>query len=45
MLSINDAVELIGTTHKSITEIAIESGFNNLSNYYKAYKKYYILSK
>ncbi|MBU3113260.1 AraC family transcriptional regulator [Clostridium lacusfryxellense] len=44
-LRINHALELINTTHKSITEIAMESGFNNLSNYYKAYKKYYTLSK
>lgn len=42
-LRINHAIELIGTTHKSITEIAMESGFNNLSNYYKAYRKFYII--
>lgn len=39
-LRIKHATKLLNTTHKSITEIALESGFNNLSNYYKAYKKY-----
>ena len=41
-LRIKHAIDLINTTHKSITEIAMESGFNNLSNYYKAYNKYHI---
>jgi AraC-like DNA-binding protein len=39
-LRIKHAAGLLNTTNKSITEIALESGFNNLSNYYKAYKKY-----
>ena len=39
-LRIKHVVELRNTTNKSITEIAMESGFNNLSNYYKACKKY-----
>ncbi|MBC8079670.1 MAG: AraC family transcriptional regulator [Gorillibacterium sp.] len=39
-LRIEHAMELMHTTNKSITEIALESGFNSLSNYYKAYKKY-----
>lgn len=39
-LRVNHAMEMLNTTNKPITEIALESGFNNLSNYYKALKKY-----
>ncbi|MBC7959914.1 MAG: AraC family transcriptional regulator [Vallitaleaceae bacterium] len=44
-LRIKHALDLTHTTHKSVTEIALESGFNNLSNYYKANKRYKMSSK
>lgn len=34
------AMQLLDTTHQSIVEIALDSGFHSLSSYYKACKKY-----
>jgi len=41
-LRLNHSIEMTGT-NKSITEIAAESGFNSISNYYKAYNKFHPL--
>lgn len=39
-LRIFHARELLRTTDRGVTEIAMECGFNNLSNFYRLYKKY-----
>lgn len=39
-LRIFHARELLKETERSVTEIAMECGFNNLSNFYRLYKKY-----
>lgn len=38
-LRINHARELLRDTDKSVTEIALECGFHNISNFYRLYKK------
>jgi AraC-like DNA-binding protein/quercetin dioxygenase-like cupin family protein len=40
MQRIRKANELLGTTEKSINEIAMECGFPNISNFYRLYKKH-----
>lgn len=39
-LRISHARELLRDTDKSVTEIALECGFHNISNFYRLYKKY-----
>lgn len=39
-LRINHARELLRDTDRSVTDIALECGFNNLSNFYRLYKKH-----
>lgn len=39
-LRIKYARELLRDTDKSVTEIALECGFNNISNFYRLYKKH-----
>ncbi|MDC7289522.1 AraC family transcriptional regulator [Blautia schinkii] len=39
-LRIIHARELLRDTDKSVTEIALECGFNNISNFYRLYKKH-----
>lgn len=39
-LRISHARELLRDKEKSVTEIALECGFHNISNFYKMYKKY-----
>lgn len=39
-LRINRARELLRDTDRSVTDIALECGFNNLSNFYRLYKKH-----
>ena len=37
---IEQAANLLSTTDLPITEIAMECGFNNISNFYRLYKKH-----
>ncbi len=37
-MRINHARELLRETDKNVTEIAMECGFNNISNFYRLYK-------
>ena len=39
-MRINHARELLRETDKNVTEIAMECGFNNISNFYRLYKKH-----
>lgn len=39
-LRVAHARELLRTTDRSVTEIAMECGFNNISNFYRLYKKH-----
>lgn len=39
-LRLKKACELMKTTDMNINEIALESGFNNMSNFYRIYKKH-----
>lgn len=39
-LRIKHARELLLDTERSVTDIAMECGFNNISNFYRLYKKY-----
>ena len=39
-MRINHARELLREGKKNVTEIAMECGFNNISNFYRLYKKH-----
>jgi len=39
-IRISRARELLRDTDKSVTEIAMECGFHNISNFYRLYKKH-----
>ena len=39
-LRIMHARELLRNTDRSVTDIAMECGFNNISNFYRLYKKH-----
>jgi transcriptional regulator GlxA family with amidase domain len=39
-LRLKKATQLISTTDKPMCEIATESGFNNMANFYRIYKKH-----
>ena len=40
-LRIKEARRLLRTTYLSVTEIAYECGFQNLSNFYRTYHKFF----
>lgn len=39
-LRLSHARELLKNSEKNVTEIAMECGFNNISNFYRLYKKH-----
>ncbi len=38
-IRINNAIELLTHTYKSITEICLECGFNSINHFYKTFRK------